>query len=149
MMKALFIEDHVLAAKLSKFLEKHGFVIHRARDLLEADYLLETLGPFDAAIVDLDLDKRFLPDSLQQEAETQHAGWLYYVHTLRNIPPLDKNTIIVSALVSDFKKTISREAFTDLIMIDKTDDDYHLQVKAALEHMKCAPSDDLESGCET
>ena len=135
-MRVLFIEDHVFAAKLKDWLNDHGYDVHRAENLLEANELLETIGNFDAAIVDLDLDKNFLSLELHKEAFDQYGGWMYYRHTLCKIPPLDTNTIILSALINDFVKTVPKEELTELILVDKRDSEFHQRVLEALQILK-------------
>ena len=141
-MKVLFIEDNYFASKLSEWIKDYGFTILSAENLLDAEKLLETQGPFDAAIVDLDLDKRYLPRELQQYARTEYAGWVYYKHVLRKIPPLDRNAIIVSAFLPYFKASLPGDEYDSLILIDKADSQYHKQVLNSLKLLSGESTED-------
>ena len=135
-MDVLFLEDHYDAAKLAVFLKDHGYSVDRAQNIIDAEDFLDTGKNYKAAIVDLDMSKHYLASELKDYAKNQFAGWVFYQHVLRKYPPLDENTIIVSALLPTFKNNPPDEHYDDVYLIDKRDHDYLDQVLAKLEEIK-------------
>jgi len=130
-MKVIFLEDNYFAAKTKTFLEQNGYEVYHAKDISEARELIDSGEKFDAAIFDLDMDKRYLPPELR--AETGEAGWIYYKHVLSRIEPLGKNAVIFSAILDQYKKATPKDEYNHLILVNKNDTDRLEQLKNALE----------------
>jgi len=118
-MNVLFLEDNYDAAKIKNSIEERGFNVYPAPNIIDAEDLLETDIQFHAAIVDLDMDKNYLSPELLEEAKDYDAGWVFYKYILRTIPPIDKNTIILSALATNFERSMPPEEIADVVIIDK------------------------------
>ena len=142
-MRILHIEDRSDAAKYANVLKIENHEVYHAKDLLDADRLLQSDINFDAAIIDLDLDKRLLPPQLQQYASAQHAGWIYYQHVLKCIPPLDKNTIILSGYIASLKTTITVDESEHVKFVDKKATDAISKVIEALNTMDANPANTM------
>jgi len=142
--KVLLIEDNYFAASLSEYLKDHGINAHRAQNLIEAEGLLENEGSFDAAIVDLDMNKFEVPLSLLDHTRARFVGWVYYQHVLRQIPPLSKNTIILSALLYEFRMSTPKQDYEHLALVDKGDSDCLKQVRKELNRFNEKPKKESE-----
>jgi len=134
-MNILFVEDSYDAGLLSRRLEKKGHDVFRAITVAEA---IDALGdekntPFGATIVDLDMDKHYLPPELHKEAENQYAGWVFYCHYLKKHPVLKNHTLILSALLYNIPLS---DRDINVKYIDKRDNDYIDQVTDWLNEMK-------------
>jgi DNA-binding NtrC family response regulator len=139
-MNILLLEDHYEAAKIALWLNKRGYKVHRAQNIMDAEDLLDSDIRFDAAVLDLDMDSRFLPVELQNHAEAQPTGWVFYKHILCKHPSqtiLVKNTIVLSALADTFKKITPREELEDIVaIISKRDSDNLEQLFEALKSLE-------------
>ena len=133
-MHILFVEDSYDAGLLSSPLKKKGHEVFRATNVAEAIDALddEENAHFDAAIVDLDMNKYYLPPELHNEAENQYAGWVFYLHYLKTHPVLKNHTLILSALLFNFPLS---DRDVDVKYIDKRDNDYIDQVIDWLNEM--------------
>jgi len=90
-MNILLLEDNFDAAKIKDFLESQKYTVYRAKNIIEAEDLLESDVYFDIAIIDLDMDKRYLEPELLSGAEDQYAGWIFCRHYLFKDPkPIKK-----------------------------------------------------------
>lgn len=145
-MKVLYLEDRGDVARWSVKQPGSGIDFFWAQDFIEADELLEKEGPFDAAIVDLGMDKKDLPPQLRKESGNQLGGWVYYDKILRMIPPLDKNTIFLSALLEEFTGSIPEDKIGELVLVDKGDADAMSKVLTALRQFDSKGKDKLKTG---
>lgn len=103
-MKIFHLEDSFYAAKISN-LFKEPMKVHRAKNIIEGIELLDSDMRFDCAILDLDLDARFLPPELHDKVG--QPGWVFYKYLLCvQQPQLINRTIILSALTVDFTNDI-------------------------------------------
>ena len=82
-LKILFVEDNFFAGKACDWLKRHGYDVYLAKNISEAEDLLEDEGGFNVAIVDLEMDKRYLPENLQKCADSTLTGWVFYKNILR------------------------------------------------------------------
>ncbi|MCL2285798.1 MAG: response regulator [Firmicutes bacterium] len=139
-MKILFLEDGYDAAKFGGRLEKKGYEVDCAADFITATEFLESNKKYDVAIIDLDMNKRFLPHHLKEIAKGQYGGWVFYQHILKESQPhLSNRTIILSALLPDFLNVTMPDDYVNVTLVDKRAHDYMDQVLAKLEEYKLIP----------
>jgi len=138
-MNILLVEDNYHASKIQNSFINSVYNLERAKTIREAVRSLESGKPYQAAIVDLDLDREYLfahlsEEIMEAEAE-QYGGWVFYRHILRNYPPLDKNTIILSALIRQFIDYTDSEQYEGMYLINKSDMNCESKVFKALHSL--------------
>jgi len=131
-MKILFLEDNVSTGKLGEWLINGGYQVDRAQNFIDACDYLESGKQYNAAIVDLDMHRGFLPPDLISVDKENYPGWVFYEHVLRTIEPLSKRTIILSALVFTFKENLPK-GYNGECLISKQDPTFH---KKVIEQLK-------------
>jgi CheY-like chemotaxis protein len=134
-MKVLLLEDGLHVAALKHWLEERGYEVDRAADVIEAEKLLELDERYDAAIIDLDMEKRYLSPPLRELAKGQYTGWVFYEHFIRDYFIPHERVIILSALIPDFIKN-KPEGYRGEHLITKGTPDFLQQILAQLNTFK-------------
>jgi CheY-like chemotaxis protein len=132
--KILFIEDNYYASAFEMTLRDNGYNVYRAKNMFEASEAVLSGEIFDAAIIDLAMDKRDLPPELRECAVNQYAGWVFYQHVLRTV--MGKDVIILSGYIKEFAEITAPEEYAGITFINKGDMNAIKKVFDALEEIE-------------
>ena len=134
-MRIILVEDNLNAMELANSLRGKGYYVRWCDNVADAEtYICGENGeePFDAIILDLSLEARFLDDRLKAECRQKSVGWVFYEHVLKEIDiKLYESVIFYSGYPEIFRRDAGTRART-LHFVEKIDPNASIKIEDML-----------------
>ncbi|MDR0288052.1 MAG: hypothetical protein LBI03_10175 [Clostridiales bacterium] len=142
-MKILYVEDSPLAAEYRNVMTFQGrHEVEWVTNLADAEAYLTDNGQnyYGVIVLDLDLNKLYLPNKLRKRAKFtgEFAGWLFYLEVLSKAQ--QDRTIMLSGFTSqltpEMKQSVLAENSKVLRIVDKNDGNRNQMIKEYIDSIE-------------